>query len=75
MTDATSWRDDYRKIAAQMINSSPEISLREVAARLDMAPDLVADILARTHPLSPVLERWRATKPGYGWAALERTNA
>ncbi len=67
------WRDDYGQIITKLIAEGDTIDA--IADQLDMAPDLVADILARTHPLAPILERWRATKPGGGWAARERTNA
>ena len=76
---STTWRDDYRKIAAELISSSPEISLPEVADRLAMPADLVADLL--DHPMSGILQRWAqraASKPttcpsSRVW--LERTNA
>ena len=64
------WRDDYLKIVAQMVAEGATIDA--IADQLDMAPDLVADLL--DHPLAPILERWRATKPGCGWAALEHSN-
>lgn len=58
------WRDDYRKIAAELISSSPEISLPEIADRLAMPADLVADLL--DHPMAPILRRW-ATRGGRAW--------
>ena len=74
MTDTTmNWRDAYARRAAELVSSNPDISIPELAQRLAMPVDDLDRILG--HPLAPILERWRATKPGYGWAALERTNA
>ena len=56
MTDTTSWRDDYGQIITKLIAEGATID--GVADQLDMPLDLVADILARTHPLGPVLHRW-----------------
>ena len=70
MQDTASWRGDYFKIITKLIAEGATIDA--VADRLDMLVDDVAALI--DHPLAPILERWRATKPGYGWAALERTN-
>jgi len=66
------WRDDYGQIITKLIAEGDTIDA--IADQLDMAPDLVADLL--DHPLAPVLQRWaqRAVRKG-GWARFERTNA
>jgi len=72
MHDTTSWRGAYGQIISKLIAEGATVDA--IADQLDMAPDLVADLL--DHPLAPVLQRWaqRAVRKG-GWARFERTNA
>ena len=67
-TDTTSWRQAYARIAGQLIDSDPDISIPELAQRLDMLTDDDADIAA-------ILQRWaqRAVRKG-GWARFEHSN-
>jgi len=67
------WKDDYLQVISRLMAEGDTIDA--IADQLDMAPDLVADLLG--HPLAPVLQSWaaRSAAPGRGWAAFERTNA
>jgi len=71
MHDTTSWRGAYARLAAELVSSDPDISIPELAQRLDMLTDDAADIAA-------VLHRWaqraaRAVRKG-GWARFEHSN-
>ena len=75
MHPTTGWRDDYGQIISKLIAEGDTIDA--IADQLDMLVDDVADILARTHPLGPVLQSL-AGAIGSAWARLvrlERTNA
>ena len=68
------WKDEYLQIINQMVAEGDTIY--GVADRLDLLKHEVEDILARTHPLGPVLQSWaaRSAAPGRGWTAFEYTN-
>ena len=65
------WRDDYGQINSRLIAEGDTIDA--IADQLDMLVDDVADILARTHPLGPVLQSWAARSARLG-AAGPRLN-
>lgn len=70
----TTWRGEYARIVGQMIGADPLIGPEEVAERLAVPVDDLAQIL--DHPMSGILRRWaqRAAAPGTGMVWLERTN-
>lgn len=74
MTDTTSWRGEYARLAAQLIGADPLLGREDLAERLSVPVDDLDRILARTYPLAPVLRRWQARVPGRGWAAFEHSN-
>ena len=59
-----------RASPSQLVGANPLIGQEEIAERLAVPADDLDQIL--DHPLSGILRRWQATKPGHGWAAYER---